>query len=367
MNNILKPLLFIFCSAAVLSCSKKNDEVEEVPQEVQRPFVDFTISQGDDPMTFVFDNKSTNYKTLEWRFGDDSLSNEVSPTHVYARTGTYEANLTAISEDGSTARKLLVININADSVANFVAVKTAQENTIQFSAISKTSIKSLFWDFGDGTTSTEPTPVKTYGAGKMYNATLTITTEKGSEILLSRKASSKGSLIDVTDQYLLNAGPGFRAAQQVGRWGILADWIVNDAVKQRPGNMGSWDSFNGGQYLSMESWGGETFITNGKIYQVMDLPAGAYYYNAIFQDYTIKNNGASYLVLAEGDVMPDVKEVEAKALGFYKLNGTAPTDVVVTMEISEPKKVSLGLSCTLEANEQTIKCKQIRLYKAYVP
>lgn len=364
MNNIIRPLILFLCVVAILSCSKKDDEPTEVPQKTERPFVDFAITPGDDPLTFVFDNKSTNYKTLEWRFGDDSLSNEVSPTHVYARPGTYEANLTAISEDGSTARKLLVIKIIADSVANFVAIRTGLQNTVQFSATSKTSIKSLAWDFGDNTTSTDLSPTKTYPADFFKDAKVTITTEKGSQIELTRKMTSKGSLVDITDRYLLNTGPGFRAAQQVGRWGVVADWTVNDAVKQRGSGMGSWDSFNGGQFLSMESWGGETHIKDGKIYQTMNLPAGAYFYNAVYNDYTVNDFGKSYMVMAQGDSLPNVNDVETKSLGFYKLKGSAPNDLVVSMEIAAPSTVSLGLACTMEANNQTIKCRQIRLYRA---
>ena len=365
MNKLFIPLILLLCTVAMVSCSKKQDVIVE-PVEVKRPFVDYTIAAGDDSLTFKFENKSTNYKTLEWRFGDDSVSTEVSPTHVYPKPGIFEVNLKATSADGSTARKLLVIKIVADSIANFVAVKTSVINEVKFSATSKTSIKSLLWDFGDGTTSTDLTPTKTYPAGKFIDAILIITTNKGSKITLPRKVTSKGSLIDVTDKYLINTGPGFKAAQKIDRWGILSDWTVNDAVKQRPGGMGSWDSYIGGQWLSMESWGGETWITNGKIFQTVTLPAGAYFFNAIYNDYTINTaNGKSYIVMAEGDVLPDVNDVETKSLGFYRLLGSAPVDIVASMEITKTTKVSIGHSCTMEASNQTIKCKQVRLYKAF--
>lgn len=365
MNKFFLPLILLMCTVTIVSCSKKEDVIIE-PVEVKRPFADYDISPGDDPFTFKFTNKSSNFKSIEWRFGDDSLSTEVSPTHVYPKPGIFEVNLKATAEDGSTARKLLVIKIIADSVANFGAVKTGVINEVKFSATSKTSIKSLLWDFGDGTTSTDPTPTKIYPAGKFIDATLTITTNKGSKITLVRKVSSKGSLIDVTDKYLLNTGPGFKAAQIIGRWGILSDWTVNDAVKQRGSGMGSWDSYNGGQWLSMESWGGETWITNGKISQTMTLPAGTYFFNAIYNDYTINtDNGKSYIVMAEGDVLPDVNDVETKSLGFYRLMGSSPVDVVASMEITKTTVVSIGHSCTLEASNQTIKCKQVRLYKAF--
>jgi len=365
MNKFILPLILLMSTVTIISCKKKEDVIVEAV-EVKRPFADYSISPGDDPFTFKFTNKSSNYKSIEWRFGDDSLSVEVSPTHVYPKAGIFEINLKATSEDGSTARKLLVIKIIADSVANFGAVKTDVNNEVKFSATSKASIKSFLWNFGDGTTSTDPTPTKIYPAGKFIDATLTITTNKGSKIILIRKVSSKGSLIDVTDKYLLNTGPGFKAAQVIGRWGILSDWTVNDAVKQRGSGMGSWDSYNGGQWLSLESWGGETWITNGKISQTMTLPAGVYFFNAIYNDYEIRdNNGKTYIVMAEGDVLPDVNDVETKSLGFYRLRGNNPLDIVASMEITKTTKVSVGHSSTMESNNQTLKCRQVRLYKAF--
>lgn len=371
MNRLIIAFVLFFCTAALVSCSKK-DEVKVEPVEVERPFVDFTIVPGDDPLTFKFENTSKNYKSLEWRFGDDSLSTEVSPEHIFPKTSDdlekheFLVTLTATSEDGSTAKKQLNIKILADSIADFVAVKSGAENTIRFSSTSKTTMKSFKWTFHDGTTSTDPNPVKKYEPNKFFDASLDIITEKGSVVTIKRKVTSGGSLVDVTDSYIKNAGPTFIAKTNGDRWGILADWTVNDAVKQRTGGMGSWDSYNGGKYLSMESWGGETWITNGKIYQTMDLRAGTYYFHAIYGDYTINDSGKSYMVLAEGNTLPDVNDVETKSLGFYRLQGNAPTDVVAGMTITKTTRVSVGLSCTMEANNQTIKCRQVRLYKAYI-
>ncbi|MBC7416910.1 MAG: DUF5013 domain-containing protein [Pedobacter sp.] len=364
MNRLFIPIVFFFFTAALASCSKKDD-VKVEPVNVERPFVDYTIVPGDDPFTFKFENTSKNYKELEWRFGDDSLSTKVSPEHVYPKAGIFEVNLKATSADGSTARKLLVIKIVADSIADFVAVKTDAENTVKFSSSSKSIIKSFKWTFHDGATSTEANPVKKYDPNKFFDASLDMVTAKGSVIQLKRKVTSGGSLVDVTDNYILNAGPSFVAKTKVDRWGILADWTVNDAVKQRGAGMGSWDSYSGGQWLSMESWNGEVWITNGKIYQTMDLRAGTYYFNAIYRDYQINNAGKSYMVMAEGNTLPDVNDVETKSLGFYRLMGNGPIDVVAGMTITKTTTVSLGLSCTMEANSQTIKCGQVRLYKAY--
>src|SRR5690606_22754533 len=137
-------------------------------------------------------------------------------------------------------------------------------------------ISSITWDFGDNTTSDEISPTKAYEQGKLYTATMNVTTKKGAFAAVKKLVSSNGTIIDVSNDYLLNTGPKFVASERFGnRWGVVADWRVNEAVRQRDGGMGGWDEWEGNS-MSMESWGGEPDIINGKIQQTLleDLPAG---------------------------------------------------------------------------------------------
>ena len=361
MNKLLISFVFFFCTVAFFSCSKKGD-VQVEQESVDRPLVDYTIVPGTDPFTFKFENNSKHYKDLEWRFGDDSLSTELSPEHVYPKPGVYDVTLKATAEDGSTAKKLLTIKIIADSVANFFAEKTGVENTVRFSSSTKAVIKSFKWTFHDGTTSTEANPVKKYDPNTFFDATLDLVTEKGSTVQLKRKVTTSGSLVDITDSYLRNTKRPFLTISKDSRWGILADWTVNDAVKQRPNGQGSVDGDN----MSMESWCNETWITNGKIYQTVDLKAGTYYFSANFNDYTINGPGNSYMLLAEGNTLPDVSDVPAKPAGsYYRFSGTKPLDVIVNMTIANASKVSMGFSCTMEANCQNFRANSFKLYKTF--
>ncbi|MGY3054184.1 PKD repeat protein [Pedobacter sp. UYEF25] len=361
MNKLLISFVLFFCTVALLSCSKKGD-VQVDPVSVNRPLVDYAIVPGDDPFTFKFENTSKDYKELEWRFGDDSLSTAVSPEHVYLKPGIFDVTLKATSADGSTAKKLLTIKIVADSVANFFAEKTAVANTVKFSSDTKATIKSFKWTFHDGTTSTDANPEKTYIPNKFFDATLDLVTAKGSVVQLTRKVTTGGSLVEITDSYLRNVNRPFKTISKDSRWGVLADWTVTDAVKQRPNNQGSVDGDN----MSMESWCGEAFITNGKIYQTLDLKAGTYYMSANFNDYTINGPGNSYMVMAEGGMLPDVNDVPTKPVGsYYRFTGTQPLDVVVGMTIANASKVSLGFSATMEANCQNFRLNSMKLYKTY--
>jgi PKD repeat protein len=199
MKKLFRPLLYLFFAAAMVSCSNSNDVIEEQIVDGKRPLVKYEIVPGDDPFTFKFENNSENYKNLEWRFGDDSLSTDVSPEHVFLATGRYEVNLTAISEGGATARKLLVININPDDVVKINAVKTGLENEVKFSVASLAEIDAVEWTFGPEEVSVDPSPVMTYGIGTLNPFKLKMTTKKGSVVELEKFGTTEGIVTNVTN------------------------------------------------------------------------------------------------------------------------------------------------------------------------
>ncbi|WP_448103764.1 DUF5013 domain-containing protein [Pedobacter panaciterrae] len=366
MNKLFILLLSIVIFA---SCSKSKD-IEAEPAEQKRPFVDFEAVPGDDPFTFDFKNNSKEYKKLEWRFGDDSVSYETTPSHVFATSGTFEVNLTAIAEDGSTAKKVVLIKIIPDSAVNFIAAGQGS-NKVKFSVkSSKVTVKSFSWDFGDGSAvSDEATPIKEYPAGNLYTAKLKVTTEKGSVFTVSKLVTGNGTVKDITLDYLLNVGPKFIPSARFGsRWGIVADWRVNDAVKQRDGNMGGWDEWDGNS-MSMESWGGEPDIINGKIQQTTlnPLPAGQYYYTLDFVGYQWKN--LFYTVIAKGGEIPDVDKVESNpiVLGYTKSSGNpdsgAPRKFTTAFTVPTESPVTVGFVATFIDNDQYFRLRSIKLYQ----
>src|SRR5690606_5349114 len=118
-----------------------------------------------------------NFESVEWRFGDDSVSKEASPTHIYATAGKFEINMKVTSKDGSTARKLLSLAIEADSIADFRAIPTGAENTVKLTYEVKDpriKVKSVKWNLPNGETSTEENPVKTYEPNKFFDASVDI-------------------------------------------------------------------------------------------------------------------------------------------------------------------------------------------------
>jgi PKD repeat protein len=186
-------LSFIFLIGVATSCTKNKVEIEEIEESYNRPFAAYEIEATDDPFTFNFINESKNVESVEWRFGDDSLSYELSPTHQYMTPGNFEVNLKVVSPDGSTARKLLVIKVEADSLANFTADGTGEDNTVLFKASTKFPVKSIEWNFGDKTTSTELEPVKVYDSNFIGTAQAVITAENGSVVTINRSVTNHGT------------------------------------------------------------------------------------------------------------------------------------------------------------------------------
>ncbi|HKG04981.1 MAG TPA: DUF5013 domain-containing protein [Pedobacter sp.] len=371
MKKAFRPLLILFSACLLFACSDSDNVIEEQVTDQKRPLATFEVTPGDDPFTFNFKNNSTDFKSIEWRFGDDSLSVEDDPSHVFLSDGKFEVTLTATAPDGSTAKKVQVIEIDPEKVAKITA-KTfgpGADNKVKFTAASEATIASVKWDFGDGSAvSNDLSPVHQYDPAKLVTATATVVTDKGSTVVVNKLVSSSGTLVEIISNYLVNVGPKFIASQRVGgRWGVVADWRVNDAVKQREGGMGGWDEWEGNS-MSMESWGSEPDIVNGKIEQtsLVPVPAGTYYYELKFHDYSSKDQ--LYSVAAKGNNLPDVGNIEnnpANVLGFTKILGSATNGPAIYTKFVNPATqfVTFGFVATFLQPDQNFKLTTIRLYK----
>jgi len=365
MNKIFKPILFLFFAATFVACEKDRVIPADSADSGERPVVDYEVVAQSDPFTFEFKNKSSNYKSIEWRFGDDSLSREVSPTHMYFKDGKYEVVMTAIAESGAVAKKLYVVNIEADKVAKIVALPNGTANTVKFTISSGADIASASWDFGDKSVSSELEPVKKYEPDLLYTSKVVLTTKKGATATVTKLVSADGSLQEVTSQFLINYGPKFRASERVGsRWGVVADWRVNQAVRQREGNMGGWDEWEGNS-MSMEKWGGEPDIVNGKIEQTSleALPVGRYFYVLQFHDFSVKDK--LYNIITKANSLPDVDnaETDVNVIGRRKFSGGGPLYSTTAFDITEPRTVTFGFVGTFQQSDQNFKLTYIKLYR----
>jgi len=147
---------------------------------------DFTATplSGGAPLTVTFTDQSTGTPTSwAWDFGDGTTSNEQNSTHIYSTPGTYTVNLTVTNIGGtnSTVKTGYITVSTITPVANFTAAPTAGSAplTVKFTDQSKNVPAEWFWDFGDGTTSTEQNPTHTYTTIGAYTVKLTAANTAG--------------------------------------------------------------------------------------------------------------------------------------------------------------------------------------------
>lgn len=116
-----------------------------------------------------------------WDFGDGNTSTATDPMHTYLAPGTYTVCLTATSSCGSdsTCSSITVTNCPAPT-PGFSAV--ANQLSVNFTDASVgTGTLSYLWDFGDGTTDTQQSPIHGYASPGTYTVCLTVTDNCGSD------------------------------------------------------------------------------------------------------------------------------------------------------------------------------------------
>ncbi|MGA2917138.1 PKD domain-containing protein [Methanoregula sp.] len=154
-----------------------------------RHFANFTASQTNistyQAVQFT-DTSDTTPTKWYWDFGDGTNSTEQNPSHMYMTAGNFTVNLTAWNDLGSdteTKTDYIVVNFNKPLNANFNATPTVGSYPldVQFTDLTDKTPNQWFWDFGDGTNSTEQNPLHTYQSGGNYTVNLTAWNTLGSD------------------------------------------------------------------------------------------------------------------------------------------------------------------------------------------
>jgi gliding motility-associated-like protein len=136
---------------------------------------DFTFKKLDTCQSFEvsFTNTSTipstlnpNLATFLWDFGDGTtFTGRYPPNHIYPNYGTYQVTLSINHPDGCNNPIVVTKNIIFDDYNVSVKIDTPSlvciNQPINLNARFNNAI-SIFWDFGDGSTSTDANPSHTY-------------------------------------------------------------------------------------------------------------------------------------------------------------------------------------------------------------
>lgn len=139
------------------------------------PIADFTYNINNLQVSFY--QLSQYADEYLWDFGDGNYSYEPDPVHTYENPENYIVCLTVFNDCGTDQHYDTIMG-EPPMMCNFSF--TVDENGfVQFQDESFEAV-SCFWDFGDGTTSTEQNPTHKYEANGSFNCCLTIENIQGS-------------------------------------------------------------------------------------------------------------------------------------------------------------------------------------------
>jgi gliding motility-associated-like protein len=161
--------------------------------------------------TTIADNTSLNYT---WNFGDgNTVSHTADASHVYAASGSYNIQLTAVSAFGCSNDVTKTFNSFFDKpVASFiVAPDTLCQGTDNYftdqSTAANSTIQKWNWTFGDGSSSNKQNPTKRYSLPGTYQVQLQVTNAAA----CSSDAFTKQVVVYL--QPVISAGPSFVVPQ----------------------------------------------------------------------------------------------------------------------------------------------------------
>lgn len=165
-------------------CIKTDSVVVEV---YASPQVNFSAPAVCLNTTSQFTNASTissgTIQSYQWDFDDGNSSVSPNASNIYAQEGTYDVELLAVSNNGCADSITIQHVVNPLPVADFNFSNDCEDKLIIFTDASSTStgtIDQWDWDFGNGQTSTEESPLpQLYPNDGLFDVSLSVTTDQG--------------------------------------------------------------------------------------------------------------------------------------------------------------------------------------------
>ncbi|TAE53894.1 MAG: PKD domain-containing protein, partial [Bacteroidetes bacterium] len=194
------------------------------------------------PITFFSQTGGVNViAAWQWSFGDGGSANTPVPIHTYTNDGVYDVQLIVTDINGcrDTLAKPNYIRLN-HPVANFLVDddEICPGTQVQFSDNSEpdTTLVSWLWNFGDGSTSTQPNPVHIYSTPGTYTVTLRVT-----NVLGCSDEEIKTQFIEVLNL----PTPAFSMSDTTGCPPMLVNFRDLSSGNPSPVASWSWDLGNG--------------------------------------------------------------------------------------------------------------------------
>lgn len=144
------------------------------------PFFEATAYGGCAPFHLYLENHTEYMDSCLWDFGDGTTSREAEPMHRYEVPSLYHVTLKAWGEGGeASAYRIVEVYENPKPMFEIlpkeVMLPTARVKANNLSE----GISESFWDFGDGFTSTEHSPMHHYSRAGEYPISLRVRSSQG--------------------------------------------------------------------------------------------------------------------------------------------------------------------------------------------
>ncbi len=207
------------------------------------------VTSGCAPLVVNFKDLSTgNPTSWRWDLGNGNVSTQQGPNTIYFNPGTYTVSLIVKTATGSdSVGKVQYITVNDAPTVDFSSSVTTGcfPLNVQFtdkSTPGSGTITSRVWDFGDGNTSTDPSPSHVYKVAGTFTITLKVQNSNGCS-----KIASKPNLINI-------------------QGGVEADFTLNGITSCNPPAQANFTNTSTGAGIISNEWsfgdGGTSTATN---------------------------------------------------------------------------------------------------------
>ncbi|MBK7388380.1 MAG: PKD domain-containing protein [Bacteroidetes bacterium] len=115
-------------------------------------------------------NSSTGFTSLLWDFGDGTTSTQTNPVHIFSAPGNYQIQL-YVANSCNDSLQAINITVPDNSISGIASLISDSCFTVQFQS-QLINVTNYNWNFGNGNTSSDPSPVITYSTPGNYNVTL---------------------------------------------------------------------------------------------------------------------------------------------------------------------------------------------------
>ncbi len=279
---------------------------QTVQVDIELPFASFGANSNELCAGSVvgFASSAQNATSVIWIFegGIPETSTSERPSVLYISKGEYNVTLIANNQNGSDTLVFEdYISVSKLPVATFES--TSAERTVTFENLS-TDGDEYFWNLGDGTFSTEESPIHTYQTEGNYTVMLRTTNSCGSSefslnLVLADGTMNAGMIdsVDVVVDFSLSAEQICQGADlSITNLSTGIDslrWYLNDSIEITDGSVQLTEP--GINTISLIAWEGDTSYTLEKEILVEGVPVPDFSFQRIGD-----SNEISFLNLSTG-------------------------------------------------------------------